>query len=231
MAMTTSVGGQDRQQPQGIEPPELETLLPWYVAGTLRRRDRRRVEIALRGDAELARRADLALEELGETICLNESLGAPSATVMDRLMATIDAETRAAHRLSLPRAIAARLASFIAGFSPRTLAVAASCAVLAIALQAAALIGMFANPQGSGRSAGGTEQRAPFAMVRFVRQANAAEITSFLQDYQATVVDGPKPDGRYRVKIGVTALAKEELARVVARMRREHVIESADASE
>jgi anti-sigma-K factor RskA len=232
MAMTTSRGVQEPQQPEDTPPAEIEALLPWYAAGTLRRRDRKRVEAALGGDADFKRQADLVREELAETICLNESLGAPSAKVLDRLMATIDAETRVGRKLSLPRVLAGRFAAFVAGFSPRTLAVAACCAVLAISLQAFLLVGMFTSPQAPTHTAGlSMEQHGPFATVRFVREANAGEITSFLQDYQATVVDGPKPDGSYRVKIGVTTLAKEELARVVARMRREHVIESADASE
>src|ERR1700734_2064967 len=96
---------------QDIAPTEIEALLPWYAAGTLRRRDRQRVEAALRQDAELARqgvvrqgvvrqglaRQDLAhqielvREELAETIHLNETLGAPPPHVADRLMAAIDA--------------------------------------------------------------------------------------------------------------------------------------------
>ena len=58
---------------------EIEALLPWHAAGTLSRRDADRVERALAGDRELARRYDLVREELTETILLNETLGAPSA--------------------------------------------------------------------------------------------------------------------------------------------------------
>ena len=66
-----------RDPGQDGEPGEIETLLPWYAAGTLRRRDRQRVEEALRHDPELARHVDLVREELAETIHLNETLGAP----------------------------------------------------------------------------------------------------------------------------------------------------------
>ena len=38
------------------EREEIESLLPWYAAGTLSRRDTARVEDALSNDAELARR-------------------------------------------------------------------------------------------------------------------------------------------------------------------------------
>jgi hypothetical protein len=71
---------------------EIKALLPWHAAGTLSRHDADRVEQALVGDCELARRYDLVRQELAETIHLNEMLGAPSARAMKKLFAAIDAE-------------------------------------------------------------------------------------------------------------------------------------------
>ena len=76
---------------------QLELLLPWYVAGTLSRSKSDCVEKALTGDVELARRYALVLEELAETINLNEALGEPSASVAETLFAAIDVE-EALHR-------------------------------------------------------------------------------------------------------------------------------------
>jgi len=214
-----------------VEPTEIETLLPWYAAGTLRRRDRQRVEDALRYDPALARHADLVREELAETISFNESLGVPSARCMDRLMAAIDAETTAARKRNSAGAVAAQFSSFIAGFSPRTLAVAASFAVAAIALQAFLLVSMATKPRAPFETASVNPTvtgHGTFAMVRFARDASAGEITRFLEDYQATLVDGPKPGGFYRVRIAMKTLAKEELTRIVSRMRQERVVESAN---
>ena len=215
------------------EPTEVEILLPWYAAGTLRRRDRQRVEEALKSDPALARHAELVREELAETIWLNESLGAPSAHAMERLMAAIDEETVARRRAS-PRVVSRWFGTLIASLSPRTLAVAASFAVVAIALQAFFLVGMITKPQGTFQTAsvsGESEGRGTYAMVRFAREASAGEITRFLEDYQATLVDGPKPGGVYRVRIAMTKIAKEELARIVSRMRQERVVESANAGD
>jgi anti-sigma-K factor RskA len=214
-----------------MEPTEIETLLPWYAAGTLRRRDRQRVEDALRYDPALAHHADLVREELAETISFNESLGVPSARCMDRLMAAIDAETTAARKRSSARAVAGQFAAIIAGFSPRTLAVAASFAVAAIALQAFLLVSMATKPQITFETAGlntTASGHGTFAMVRFAREASAGEITRFLEEYQATLVDGPKPGGFYRVRITMKSLAKEELAHIVSRMRQERIVESAN---
>jgi hypothetical protein len=222
---------------QNIEPCDIEALLPWYAAGTLRRRDRQRVEAALRQDAELARQGlarqiDLVREELAETIHLNETLGAPPPYVADRLMAAIDAETNAA-RKHVPGSVAGWLTGFFANLPPRTLAVAASFAVLAIALQAFMLVDVFTKPQGSSQlaSLGGAQRHDSFAMVRFAQAASAAEITNFLHNYQAALVDGPTEGGLYRVRIAMKSLAKEELGKIVARMRQERVVESAEPAE
>jgi hypothetical protein len=81
---------------------EIEALLPWHAAGTLSRRDADRVEQALAGDCELARRYDLVRQELAATIHLNETLGAPSARAMEKLFAAIDAEVAGAPRQRRP---------------------------------------------------------------------------------------------------------------------------------
>lgn len=215
------------------EPTEIEALLPWYAAGTLRRRDRLRVEEALHNDPALARQADLVREELAETICLNELLSVPSAHAMDRLMVAIEDDAFAERKRAPARAVAARFATFIASFSPRTLAIAASVACLAIALQGSILVSMLTKPSVEQNVALNEEAhgRGTYAMVRFARQASAAEITRFLENYQATLVDGPMPGGFYRVRLAMTTLAKEEFLRVVSRIRHEPVVESAEPAE
>ena len=217
---------------QNDGPTAIETLLPWYAAGTLRRRDRQRVEDALRSDPALARQADLAREELAETISLNESLGVPSARAMDRLMSAIDDEAVAAHKRASAQMLAGRFATFVAGFSPRTLAVAAAVACLAIALQASVLVGILSRPAFEQNvAANETNGHGTYAMVRFAREASAAEITQFLENYQATLVDGPRPGGFYRVRLTVKTVAKEEFNRIVSRMRHEPVVASAEPAE
>ena len=77
---------------------KIEQLLPWHAMGTLSRRDADRVEQALAGDRELARRYELVRRELAETTRLNETLGAPSARAMEKLFAAINAEEARAPR-------------------------------------------------------------------------------------------------------------------------------------
>jgi hypothetical protein len=102
-AMTASNNKQGRHK--------IEKLLPWHATGTLGRRDADRVEQALAGDCELARRYELVCQELAETARLNETLGAPSARAMEKLFAAIDVEEARASR-PRPRPISERLPIF-----------------------------------------------------------------------------------------------------------------------
>src|SRR5689334_16880016 len=119
------------------ERQDIEALLPWHAAGTLSRRDSDRVEQALAGDRELARRYELVREELSETIHLNETLGAPSARAMEKLFSSIEAEAPVAKKASF--GFTSRIVEFMSSFSPRTLAYAGTAAALALIVQSAVL--------------------------------------------------------------------------------------------
>src|ERR1044071_564982 len=108
-----------QEAPERQEIQEIEELLPWHAAGTLSRRDAQRVEEALARDPELARRYALVRDELGETIHLNETLGAPSARALEQLFAKIDAEP-ARRQVSIN--LGSRISEFFASLTPRTLA-------------------------------------------------------------------------------------------------------------
>src|SRR3954453_2562171 len=83
------------------ERPDIAAVLPWHAAGTLSRRDTERVEAALANDNDLRKQYQLVREELGETIRLNESPGAPSARAMERLFAKIEIEAPRPQKSSL----------------------------------------------------------------------------------------------------------------------------------
>src|SRR6266545_2509544 len=172
---------------------EIEALLPWHAAGTLSRRDADRVEQALAGDRELARRYDLVREELAETIHLNETLGAPSARAMEKLFAAIDAEEARSPRRQRSFDLGGRIAEFLSSLTPRTPSLAS------------------APSEGS------------FAVVRFAPQATANDITNFLGAYKAKVVEGPLNMGGqlYRIRLSETKLPKDEVGKIVQQMQAE----------
>jgi anti-sigma factor RsiW len=207
------------------ERSDIEDLLPWHAAGTLNRSEAQRVEAALASDPELARRYELVREELAQTIELNETLGAPSARVMQEMLAKIGAEP--ARRPSVN--LGARVREFFASRSPRTLAWSALAVAIVILLQAGLLAGLFIKD----RSPGGYETAsAPqtsagigeFVLIAFNPQASAADITRFLQANKLSIAAGPIAGGLYRVRIAATKLPKAEAARIVSALQHDNVV-------
>lgn len=182
------------------EPGEIEALLPWYAAGTLDARETRRVEAALAADPDLVRQYAAIQDEYAETIHLNESLGAPSSSAMQKLFAAIDAEPARAHSNS-PR-LSSRISGFFASLSPRTLAWSASLGALALLLQAG-VIGTVLMQQQEATFETASYQSSPKSMtrslapgrdvvlfVRFKPDARVSDITALLGSYHASVVGG-----------------------------------------
>jgi anti-sigma-K factor RskA len=200
------------------EREEIELLLPWYAAGTLNRRDTVRVEQALANDKELARQFEMVREELGETIGVNESLGAPSQRAMKALFEKIDAEpARAPAAASFN--LMGRITEFMASLSPKTLAYAGGVAAIALMLQAG-VIGTLIGER-TGRAPDLASAPATMSvpsgvetLVRFSPQANAAEISEFLKANNATIVDS-SPDGNFRLRIPGK---KEQTAEIVKKL-------------
>jgi hypothetical protein len=198
------------------EREDLEALLPWHAAGTLNRRDAERVEKALASDRELARRFDLAREELNETIHLNETLGAPSARAMEKLFAAIDAEPVRKPKVSFD--LAGRIADFIASFSPRTLAMAGAVGALAIVLQAGVITtGLIKHEAGTEVASkpmdvqlASAEGDGTLAGIRFAPKAEALQIAAFLTANKASMIDGPIAGGIYTIRLPETGKAKED---------------------
>ena len=209
------------------ERSDIEDLLPWHAAGTLDPRDTRRAEAALANDPELARRYELVREELGQTVYLNETLGAPSPRAIEALFAKIDAEP--VRRPMVSMNLGARIGEFFANLSPRTLAWSASAAALAIVLQAGLIAGIVLKE----KSAGSYEiASAPtnvagdgaYALIRFQPQANAADITKFLETNELSIAGGPSAGGLYRVRIAATKLPKMDLDRIVKTLQEDKVV-------
>ena len=211
---------------------DIEALLPWHAAGTLSRRDAQRVEAALKEDRDLARQFELVREELSETIHLNETLGAPSARAMERLFAGIEAEG-AKGRKRASFSLAAFIGERLTMFSPRTLAWSAVAGALAIVLQAGLLANLYINEAGTEVPASYKTASAPtrslgpigsYVLIGFTAQASAADVTKFLDAHKASIVDGPKPGGLYRIRVSAAALPKSDLAAIVKQMQDESKI-------
>src|SRR5262245_42271153 len=205
---------------------EIEALLPWHAAGTLRPRDANRVEQTLAGDSELARQSDLVREELVETIHLNETLRPPSARPMQRLFAAIDAVEARATRHRRWFDLRSRISEFLWSLTPRTLAWSATAVAVAILVQAAVISAVVVKEQGSpsGPGLASVPAEGSYAVVRFAPQATANDITNFLGAHKATVVEGPLAGQLYRIRLSQAKLPKEEVNKIVSQMQSESKI-------
>ena len=201
---------------------EIEALLPWHAAGTLSRGDARRVEDALAKDPELARRYAMVRDEFGETIHLNETLGAPSAHAMEKLFAKIDAEPARKPAVSLN--LSTRVAEFFASFSPRTLAYAGTAAAVAILLQAGIIATVIVKETKTG---GYQTASAPssdpgvgaFTLIRFTPQATQDDVTKFLESNKLSIASGPLAGGLYKVRVSMAAMPKADLAALAKKLQ------------
>lgn len=209
------------------EPSEIEVLLPWHAAGTLNRRDAKRVQDALENDAELARQYELVREEFSETIHLNETLGAPSARAMEKLFAGIEAESGPARQVQPSFSLGAWLSEKMSALTPRTLAYAATGAALLVAVQAGVLTGVMMNRGGdAGRpdlASGPTSARTggSYALVTFSPTASITDINAFLDKHDLKVTDGPRAGRMYRVQIAKGPLAKAQADQLIETLKQD----------
>ena len=208
------------------ERQEIEELLPWHAAGTLSRRDAQRIEDALANDPELARRYALVREEFGETIHLNETLGAPSARPLEKLFAKIDTEPERRQAVSLN--LGSRIGEFFASLSPRTLAWSASAAAIAILLQAGLLADIMLKETKTGYETASAPTTDPgvgaFTLIRFAPQATSDDVTKFLEANKLSIAAGPMAGGLYKVRVAVTGIPKGELANIVKKLQQDKVV-------
>ena len=214
------------------EREEIEALLPWHAAGTLSRREAQQVEQALAADADLAAQYATIREDLAETIVANETLGAPSARAMQKLMADIEADVSTVRRARTSFNLGAWLSETLSSFSPRTLAWSATAAALAVVLQAGLLAGMFVSErQGTSfqtASYHDVTKSIPddgsYLIMSFSPQANVADVNKLLNTYKMSVVDGPNGGNVYTVRLAMTGMPKEELARLVKQLQDEKAV-------
>ena len=215
---------------KAAEREEVEALLPWHAAGTLSRREADMVERALADDASLAAQYETIREDLAETIAANESLGAPSARAMQKLMADIEADASTARRARSSFNLGEWLSERLSSFSPRTLAWSATAAALAVVLQAGLLAGMFvserqgASFQTASVQTDQTMKSGTYALIRFAPEATTADVNKLLENYKIAIVDGPSGGGVYTVRLAVTGIPKEELSKVIKQLQNEKAV-------
>ncbi|ESZ00500.1 anti-sigma factor [Mesorhizobium australicum] len=203
---------------------EMETLLPFYLNGSLEGSDLEAVEEWLANDPSALAALGEAEAEFSGTSAANEAIR-PPADALSRFAKALDAEAGPARGPAGSSWLAQAWGRFMA--VPVGVAWAAAAVLLAlIAVQS------LVQPGGKGGNfeiAGAQDDLAklPFALVKFKPEARMADIAVFLDANKLKIIGGPTADGVFRLAIPATTAADYERARslIAAQPFAETVIE------
>jgi anti-sigma factor RsiW len=183
-----------------VERDEIEKLLPWYVTGRLERADVGRVEAYLRRHPDMLPQLDLIRAERSETVRGNEAIGVPRAGMGEDVLAALPPSpprrAQARRRPSLGRS-----GGWLSMPTAGRLQWAALVAL--ILAQSAVITGLLIFGGGATYrvAAGPSPGDHLSALVAFADEAKAAAMARLLTEFDATIVDGPKPGGVYKIKV------------------------------
>jgi anti-sigma factor RsiW len=205
----------------------LADLLPFYVTGKLPLADMQRIEVALAADAALRRELALVEEEQIATVQANEMLGLPSSGAASRFFAALEAEPARTTPRALAKDVFAWIGERLQSLAPRQMAYAGTAAALLLLAQAG-YIGVLLRGQ-SGEiyrqaSVEAATGEGSFAMLAFMPEAKAVDVSRLLEAVRAVVVDGPRAGGFFKVRIGAKDMPKADRDAVLARIAAEKTI-------
>ncbi|RWQ39118.1 MAG: anti-sigma factor [Mesorhizobium sp.] len=203
---------------------EMETLLPFYLNGSLEGSELEAVEEWLASDPAALAALGEAEAEFSSTAASNEAIR-PPADALGRFARALDAE---AGPVRAPAA-----SSWLAQAWGRFMAVPAGVAwAAAAALLALVMVQSVVQPVGKGGDfeiarQQGDLAKMPFALVTFKPDAKMADIVAFLGEHQLKIAGGPTADGVFRLGIPATTAADYEkvLGLIAAQPFAEAVVE------
>ena len=202
---------------EDLERSEIELLLPWYVTGRLDAADKARVESFLAAHPDMKLQLALVREELEQSARSNEALGEPSRASLESMMASMGRDSR---MLSM-RTGWGRISEFFAAPTPEGLRWAAMAAAALLLIQAAVIGSLLASRSSDTyQTASGKDAPAGRAtlLVGFSDGATAPAIAALLREFDAQIVEGPKPGGLYRLRLAKTPATEAERQEIVRRL-------------
>ncbi|BCP52658.1 hypothetical protein K32_12750 [Kaistia sp. 32K] len=196
------------------EPGGIEALLPWYAAGTLSAEETRAVEAALASDPLLRAQLGRIEEEREATIASAEAMPLPSSRMADRLFAEI-AKPAPARQPSWSERVFGPLGEWLAALTGPQLGMGAAAAALALLVLGGVVGNQIAGRGVTGgyQTASGPEAVNPsgtYLLVAFEPAAKAEDIERLITSLNATIVDGPRAGGLFRLRIGEESMSPEE---------------------
>lgn len=177
-----------------------DTLLPWYVNGTLVNNDRIWMEDFVRLHPEAA--SELRLQQRIQTALHENAAAVPADIGLHKLMQRVRQDKQAA---PVPmRSIKERLAEFFGGFQ-LTPAMGTAFAVIMIqaGLIGTLLVGNEAQEPEYARTRAivAPELEGPFLKINFYPDARESDMRFALVSVGATLVSGPSQLGDYFIKV------------------------------
>ena len=187
---------------------ELETLLPFYLNGTLEGADLAAIEEWLDSDPTAIAALEEAEAKFSGVSAANEAVR-PPVDALSRFNKMLDAEA-GTERAAAPSVLARIWGGFMA--VPSSVAWGAAAAAIALLMVQAVLE---PGQPGANFEIAGTEDaaRLPFVFVTFKPEATMADITAFLGENGATVLAGPASGGVF--KLGIPAQTIADYDRIV----------------
>lgn len=183
---------------EGAEREQIEKLLPWYVTGRLARAETSRVENYLQQHPDVLAQLELIRAEREETVRANEVIARPPASMSSRLMAALPAARSSFSDRWLSSA--ARFFTMPTAWGVQWAALVAASLVLA---QAALITGLLLGSSNQTyQLASGTPTAGGLtALIAFSDDAKAPAIARLLAEFDANIIDGPKPGGVYKIRL------------------------------
>ncbi|MBZ9676587.1 anti-sigma factor [Mesorhizobium sp. ES1-1] len=177
---------------------EMETLLPFYLNGSLEGSDLEAVEQWLASDPAALAALGEAEAEFSGTSAANEAIR-PPADALSRFARALEAEAGPARKNESSSWLAQAWGRFMA--VPVGVAWAAAAVLLALVM-----VQSLVQPGGKGKDfeIAGTQDdlaKMPFALVKFKPGATMSDISGFLGDNGLKIVGGPTADGVFRLGI------------------------------
>jgi len=199
-----------------VEREEIEKLLPWYVTGTLDCAERSRVESYLARSADACAQLGLIQAERVQTVLANEALSLPSAGSLDRLLASLPTARPSLSRRVTGGSLFERVATAPTARGVRWAALTTAGVVVVLA---AAITCMLFRHSGSYQTAiGQSRSDGVSALIAFVDEARAPAIAQLLVEFDASIVDGPKPGGVYKIRLRSVGQSQSEKDALLRRL-------------
>jgi anti-sigma-K factor RskA len=202
----------DQQHNGPLEPQDVEELLPWYVTGRVSREEAKGIEAALKTMPDLADKLAQVQREREAVARAAEVVEPAPPETLQRLLQQVDTtRQRRVPRIENRGEAGGWLKGAMSRSAVWQAAFAAACvAIVALGVR-------LYSPPAPGEfdvttSIGGTNGAT--LLVTFQPAATAGEIAALLTGLNATVINGPRPDGTYVVQASdVDAATKNLLSR------------------